>query len=110
MAMPSWSWLAVIWLVGGVAGAACDQIHVQFGVLAYPLPQLWGQPWWVMPNFGVGAVLIALLSQPLVRMAVARRPRGAPTLRVVRHDALRGGDPEGTLARSPHGHGRGRMG
>lgn len=73
--MPAWNWLGLVWLVGGMAGAACDQIHVRFGVLWYPVAQLWGQPWWVMPNFGLGAIAIALLSQPLVRMSAARRPK-----------------------------------
>jgi hypothetical protein len=53
-------------LIGGVLGAALDQIHVQFGVLSYPpeVASFLGQPWWVAPNFGLGALLMLTAARP----------------------------------------------
>lgn len=42
--------------LGLVGGALVDQIHVQFGVLAYRRPRIAGQAWWVGPQFGVAAI------------------------------------------------------
>ncbi len=46
----------VLFVLGGSAGAALDQIHVRTGVLSYPGASRLGQPWWVGPQFGVAAV------------------------------------------------------
>lgn len=61
-------WLGLLFF-GGVLGALCDQIHVRFGVLSYPRPDLLAQAWWVAPNFAVSAVLMMVGSQPFVERA-----------------------------------------
>ena len=82
-----WWWpLGALWAVGMVGGALCDQIHVQSGVLAYPHPSLWGQPWWVGPQFGVAVVVMLLAAAPAVRLARPRSPR--PNGRIVAVDGL----------------------
>lgn len=43
--------LFVVLLLGGIGLAACDQIHVQYEVLRYFHNGLWGQAWWVAPQF-----------------------------------------------------------
>jgi hypothetical protein len=48
--------LLLLFVVAGVAGMLLDQIHVVSGVLLYRSPQLFGQPWWVGPQFGVATV------------------------------------------------------
>lgn len=40
-----------IFIFGGIAGALCDQIHVQANVLYYAHPLLFGQAWWVIPQY-----------------------------------------------------------
>jgi hypothetical protein len=45
-------------VLGGVLGALLDQIHVQYGVLWYPKPWLWGQSWWVAPLFAASTVVV----------------------------------------------------
>jgi hypothetical protein len=47
-------------ILGGLCGVFLDQIHVQFGVLAYRSPVFFSQAWWVFPLFGTATV--ALLS------------------------------------------------
>lgn len=61
-----WIWIFVL---GAVGGLACDQIHVQLGVLSYPDPMWLGQAWWVAPNFGIGTVLMIVGSRLLARRA-----------------------------------------
>ncbi len=46
-----------VFVVGAAAGALCDQLHVQGGVIAYRDPQLLGQPWWILPQYGLAALL-----------------------------------------------------
>ena len=55
---------AALFLLGGVSGAALDQIHVQSGVLSYRSSSAFGQPWWVAPQFGLAAVAIAESARP----------------------------------------------
>ncbi|MBM9502413.1 DUF2878 family protein [Leptospira sp. 201903071] len=43
--------LVVVLTLGGIGLAACDQIHVQFEILKYFHSGLWGQAWWVAPQF-----------------------------------------------------------
>lgn len=45
-------------VLGGIAGAALDQIHVHFQVLRYPNPWLFDQAWWVAPLFGLATIAI----------------------------------------------------
>ncbi len=64
--------VALIVIIGGVAGAGLDQIcHVRFGVLWYPRPEpgLFDQPWWVAPQFGLVTLLAILASIPFARAA-----------------------------------------
>lgn len=57
-------------IVAGVACTALDQLHVATGTLVYLHPDLWGQPWWVAPQFilllGLGLVIMRLACSPTV--------------------------------------------
>lgn len=53
--------LALVFAGGAIGGTLLDQIHVRSHVLHYAHPQVAGQPWWVVPEFGVAAT-VALLS------------------------------------------------
>ena len=44
----------LVFLLGGIGGAALDRIHVRHGVLAYHDAS--GQPWWVAPQFGIATI------------------------------------------------------
>ena len=48
----------LLFVAGSIGGALLDQIHVRRGVLSYPKPTVAGQPWWVAPQFGVGALVV----------------------------------------------------
>jgi hypothetical protein len=63
-------------ILGAIGGAACDQIHVRFGVLWYPRPEpgLFGQPWWVPVIFGAATALILATAQPFARKAAPKTP------------------------------------
>jgi len=50
--------LPVFFVGGGIGGTLLDQIHVRSHVLRYAHPDLFGQPWWVAPQFGVAVVVI----------------------------------------------------
>jgi hypothetical protein len=56
----------------GLLGAACDQFHVQSGLLSYPDPWLWGQAAWVPLNFAVLLTGLVAVTIPLGRIAAAR--------------------------------------
>ena len=56
----------------GLLGAACDQIHVQSGLLAYPDPLLWDQAAWVPLNFAVLLTALVVVSRPVALVAAAR--------------------------------------
>ena len=47
-------------VAGGIGGTLLDQIHVRSHVLRYAHPDLFGQPWWVAPQFGLAVVAILL--------------------------------------------------
>jgi hypothetical protein len=48
-----------LFLVGAVAGASLDMIHVASDVLYYPKPFYpWGQAWWVPFLFGMAALVL----------------------------------------------------
>jgi hypothetical protein len=64
----------LLFLIVGVLGTACDQIHVQFEVLAYPSPFLLGQALWVPLVFGAASVFIVASYAPFRRLA----PRDEP--------------------------------
>ena len=63
-------------ILGAIGGAACDQIHVRFGVLWYPDPEpgLLGQPWWVPCVFGAATAVILATAQPFARKARPKTP------------------------------------
>ena len=73
-------WLGTF-VLGGIGGAACDQIHVRFGVLVYPRVDLLGQPWWVAPVFGAAAVVVLEAVGPFSAQAARMLPpRGGVSL------------------------------
>lgn len=59
-------------VAGGIGGAMFDQIHVQLGVERYQEQQLFGQPWWVPPEFGIATVLLLVGALPLARARLRR--------------------------------------
>jgi hypothetical protein len=65
-------------ILGAIGGVLADQIHVQFDVLFYPRPDpgLFGQPWWVGPQFGVATIVMLAACAPFARAA---RPRTEET-------------------------------
>jgi hypothetical protein len=65
------AWLALAACLG-LFGAACDQFHVQSGLLSYPDPWLWDQAAWVPLNFAVLLTGLVLATIPLTRFAAAR--------------------------------------
>jgi hypothetical protein len=56
----------------GLLGAACDQFHVQSGLLSYPDPWLWDQAPWVPLNFAVLLTGLVAATIPIGRIAAAR--------------------------------------
>ena len=59
--------LALLIVFGGFGGIVCDQIHVQFGVLAYRVPAIGGQAWWVGPLFAGATPVIVLSAAPFAK-------------------------------------------
>jgi hypothetical protein len=53
-------------LAGAVVLTVCDHLHVVFGVLRYPHPDLGRQAWWV-PLLFAGACAVALVGARLMR-------------------------------------------
>ena len=68
----------MLFVLGGIGGALCDQLHTQLGVLHYPKPVLFGQAWWVAPLFGAGTIVFYTLAVPFVRRAQGKIARPAP--------------------------------
>ena len=66
-------------LVGAIAGAACDQLHVQSGVLAYARPMFLEQAWWVAPMFGAFTPVIVWGATPFAPGAGAAPARDLVT-------------------------------
>ncbi|AYV55081.1 DUF2878 family protein [Leptospira kmetyi] len=50
--------LILLVLGGGIGLALCDQIHVQFSVLRYFHSGVFGQAWWVAPQFILATFLM----------------------------------------------------
>jgi hypothetical protein len=65
------AWLALAVCLG-LLGAACDQFHVQSGLLSYPDPWLWDQAAWVPLNFAVLLTALVAAAIPLGRIAAGR--------------------------------------
>src|SRR5438093_9480413 len=59
--------LAIMFVLGGIFGALCDQLHTQLGVLYYRAPVLFGQAWWVPLLFGAATISIFLGASAIVR-------------------------------------------
>lgn len=72
--------LLVLAAEGGLVCTLGDQLHVRFGVLSYPHPELAGQAWWV-PFLFFLAVLSMLLAYPLV-FRTMKRALGWPGARL----------------------------
>ena len=79
-------WLR-LFLVGAIGGAAYDQIHVRAHVLAYPRDDFLAQSWWVAPNFGLAALLIALTGGWIARWASRLRGRAVDDAELFGHFA-----------------------
>ena len=58
----------------GLLGAACDQFHVQSGLLSYPDPWIWDQAAWVPLNFAVLLTGLVAATIPLARRWLDRAP------------------------------------
>jgi hypothetical protein len=71
--------LAVLAAEGAVVCTLGDQLHVRFGVLSYPHPELAGQAWWV-PFLFFFSVLSMLLAYPLTFRG-CKRALGWPAAR-----------------------------
>lgn len=71
--------LVVLAAEGAVVCTLGDQLHVRFGVLSYPHPELAGQAWWV-PLLFFFAVLSMLLAYPVTFRAM-KRTLGWPAAR-----------------------------
>ncbi len=76
------AWLALAVCLG-LFGAACDQFHVQAGLLSYPDPWLWDQAAWVPVNFAVLLTGLVLATIPLTRVAGARGVAGPSDRRLL---------------------------
>jgi hypothetical protein len=64
-----------LFLVGAVAGASLDMIHVVSGVLSYPNPFYpWGQALWVPLLFGMAALVLVWGYQMVAAFVGARDP------------------------------------
>ena len=55
-----------LFLAGGLAGLLYDQIHVRGGVIHYADPLLFGQPWWVGPQYGLATATAVLAGRRFV--------------------------------------------
>jgi hypothetical protein len=70
---PMRRWL--VWFVAcGIGGALLDQLHTHLGVLSYREPVLFGQAWWVAPNFGFGGLVFLALGLVIAKRAGAALP------------------------------------
>ena len=67
-----------VFVLGGVAGALLDLIHVRTGPPSYPDSTWFGQPWWVIPEMGAAALLGpfgTIVSARVLRVGVRRDVR-----------------------------------
>lgn len=70
--------LLLLYLVSGIVGALCDQIHVQSGVLAYPIAFYpGGQSVWVPFLFG-GAGVVLVKGEALFRRLIGGESSALP--------------------------------
>ena len=78
MRFEGWVPRAVAWLglaaCLGLLGVACDQFHVQSGLLSYPDPWLWDQAAWVPLNFAVLLTGLVAATIPVARRLEAPAP------------------------------------
>ena len=68
--------LLAVFVGSGLGLAACDQMHVQAGVLTHEAPGPFGQGWWVPLVFGVAGVVIVVVA----RLFAGDARRGNPVL------------------------------
>lgn len=72
---PRPSRLLLLAVLAGAIATLCDANHVHTGTLSYPAPFLFGQAWWVFPNF-----VLAFLAMGLsYAWLAARLPASLPT-------------------------------
>jgi hypothetical protein len=57
---------AAMFVLGAVGITLLDQLHVRAGTTSYTDPTLAGQPWWVVPQFGLATVLGVLAARPFL--------------------------------------------
>ena len=79
--------ILLVLFVGTVVGPLLDQIHVQSGALDYEHPWLWGQAWWVGPQFGVAFAFLAATAVAVQHHLGTREPDMVPTARIVQQFA-----------------------
>ena len=77
-------WLK-LFVLGGLLGALCDQIHVQGQVLSYAEPLFAGQAWWVAPNFGLATCVMYLTTSLWVRWSERLAPAPVTRGELARH-------------------------
>jgi hypothetical protein len=70
--------LASVFLIGGIGGAICDQIHVQSQTTVYENPVLFGLAWTAPLAFGTGILAGFIVAQPFARKTYPAEP---PALR-----------------------------
>jgi hypothetical protein len=74
--------IATVFVIGGIAGTICDQIHVASGVTVYADPILFGQPWYTVLMFGAGIVAGYFAAAPFAHVVHQTPPSNARLLRL----------------------------
>lgn len=74
-------------LASCVIGPALDQIHVVSGALWYAHPWLFGQAWWVFPQFGLAFAFICAVSLAVQHAYGTRTPTPTPAPRIAQQAA-----------------------
>lgn len=74
----------VVFLLGLFVGPLLDQIHVQAGVLSYEDPWLFGQAWWVGPQFGLAFAGLAAFAVAVQHNFGTRAPEPVSHARIGR--------------------------
>jgi len=74
--------ITAVFLASCIIGPALDQIHVIGGALSYAHPWLFGQAWWVGPQFGLAFAGICAASLLVQHHFGTRNPEPTHTARV----------------------------
>lgn len=78
---------AIAALAGGVACLILDHLHATHGVIWYPRPVFWAQPWWVLPLF-VTATASAIVGARLIRRVLGGAPLPVPSVGALAGDGI----------------------